>query len=85
MTLQLGLNTFGDLYPGPDGRMLSGAQVIRNVVAEATLADRVGLTAELSGALSRRGFVPGHDRGQVLVDVATIGVPRPALDKREMC
>jgi hypothetical protein len=32
----------------------------------------VGLTRELSGALSRRGFVPGHDRGQVLVDVATM-------------
>ena len=43
MTIQLGLNTFGDLYPGPDGRMLGGAQVIRNVVAEAVLADQVGL------------------------------------------
>ena len=36
------------------------------------LAEQVGLTRELSGALSRRGFVPGHDRGQVLVDVATM-------------
>ncbi len=36
------------------------------------LADQVGLTSELSGALTRRGFVPGHDRGQVLVDVATM-------------
>lgn len=41
-------------------------------VAVRLLADRVGLTAELSSALSRRGFVPGHDRGQVLVDVATM-------------
>jgi hypothetical protein len=41
-------------------------------VAVRLLADRVGLTAELSDALSRRGFVPGHDRGQVLVDVATM-------------
>ena len=36
------------------------------------LADRVGLTDALSGALRRSGFVPGHDRGRVLADVATM-------------
>lgn len=36
------------------------------------LADRVGLTAELSKAMARRSFVPVHDRGRVLVDVATM-------------
>ena len=36
------------------------------------LADRVGLTGELSQAMTRRGFVPIHDRGQVLVDVAVM-------------
>jgi hypothetical protein len=36
------------------------------------LADRVGLTQALSAALSRRSFVPIHDRGRVLVDVATM-------------
>jgi Transposase DDE domain group 1 len=36
------------------------------------LADRVGLTAGLSSALTRRGFTAGHDRGRVLVDVATM-------------
>ena len=36
------------------------------------LADRVGLTAALSAGLSRRSFVPVHDRGRVLVDVATM-------------
>ncbi|WP_068397861.1 LLM class flavin-dependent oxidoreductase [Kribbia dieselivorans] len=41
--MELGLNTFGDIYPGEDGRDLSAAQVIRNVVAEAVLADEVGL------------------------------------------
>ena len=41
-------------------------------VAVRLLADQVGLTDELSEALARRGFVPGHDRGQVLVDVATM-------------
>ena len=36
------------------------------------LADRVGLTGGLSRALHRRGFTPGHDRGQVLTDVAVM-------------
>lgn len=36
------------------------------------LADRVGLTHALSAALQRRNFVPAHDRGQVLVDMATV-------------
>ena len=34
------------------------------------LADRTGLTGGLSRALARRGFVPLHDRGRVLVDLA---------------
>lgn len=34
------------------------------------IADRSGLTGELSGALARRGFVPLHDRGRVLADLA---------------
>lgn len=36
------------------------------------LADRVGLAAELSKAMARRSFVPVHDRGRVLVDVAVM-------------
>jgi hypothetical protein len=36
------------------------------------LADRTGLTGEISKALARRGFTPGHDRGRVLVDVAVM-------------
>jgi hypothetical protein len=36
------------------------------------LADRTGLSAELSKALARRSFVPVHDRGRVLVDVAVM-------------
>jgi hypothetical protein len=35
------------------------------------LADRVGLTGGLSRTLARVGFLPVHDRGRVLVDVAT--------------
>jgi hypothetical protein len=36
------------------------------------LADRVGLTAALSGALTRRGWLPVHDRGRVLVGLAVM-------------
>jgi len=36
------------------------------------LADRVGLTAALSAALTRGSFSPGHDRGRVLTDVAVM-------------
>ena len=41
-------------------------------VAVRMLADRVGLTDALSAAVARRGFRPGHNRGRVLVDVATM-------------
>ncbi|MCA0377589.1 MAG: LLM class flavin-dependent oxidoreductase [Gemmatimonadetes bacterium] len=41
--LQFGLDTFGDVTAAPDGRLLSHAQVIRNVIAEGELADRVGV------------------------------------------
>lgn len=52
-----------------DGR---GVVAHAGVVAIRVLADRVGLTAALSTATARRGLVPEHDRGQVLVDVATM-------------
>jgi hypothetical protein len=41
-------------------------------VAVRLLADRSGLTKELSKATRRRSFRPVHDRGQVLVDVAVM-------------
>ncbi|NPD66585.1 LLM class flavin-dependent oxidoreductase [Lichenicola cladoniae] len=41
--LEMGLDTFGDVTAGPDGRLLPHAQVIRNVIAEGVLADRVGI------------------------------------------
>lgn len=43
MTLELGLDTFGDVTRGADGNMLSHAQVIRNVIDEAVLADKLGV------------------------------------------
>jgi len=36
------------------------------------VGDRTGLTNELSRALARSSFVPVHDRGRVLVDVAVM-------------
>ena len=42
-TLQLGLDTFGDVTADAEGRLLPHAQVIRNVVAEAVCADELGL------------------------------------------
>ncbi len=41
-------------------------------VATRLLADRIGLTGELSKAMVRRNFNPGHDRGRVLTDVAVM-------------
>ena len=41
--LELGLDTFGDITAGGDGQLLSQAQVIRNVVDEAVLADQLGI------------------------------------------
>jgi probable LLM family oxidoreductase len=41
--IELGLDTFGDVTDGPDGQPLHAAQVIRNLVDEAVLADEVGI------------------------------------------
>jgi hypothetical protein len=50
----------------------SGVVAQAGNVATRLLADRVGLTDALSGALARRGFTPTHDRGRVIVDVAVL-------------
>ena len=41
--VELGLDTFGDVTVDADGRRLTDAEVIRNVVEEAVLADRLGV------------------------------------------
>lgn len=43
MRLELGLDTFGDVTRTLEGQPVSHAQVIRDVVAEAVLADEVGV------------------------------------------
>ncbi|MDX2375421.1 LLM class flavin-dependent oxidoreductase [Microbacterium sp. LRZ72] len=55
-TLQLGLDTFGDITHGVDGEPLTHAQTIRNVVDEAVLADEVGLSFFGVGEHHRREF-----------------------------
>ena len=42
-TFEFGLDTFGDVTFGPDGVLLSQAQVLRNVVKEAVVAEQAGL------------------------------------------
>ena len=42
-TLEMGLDTFGDITAGSDGSPVDAAQVIRNVVEEAVLADELGV------------------------------------------
>ncbi len=42
-TVELGLDTFGDITVDDEGRRRSHAQVIRDVVAEGVLADQVGV------------------------------------------
>ena len=41
--LELGLDTFGDVTTGTDGKPLPHAQVIRNLIDEAVLADQLGI------------------------------------------
>jgi probable LLM family oxidoreductase len=55
-TIELGLDTFGDITAGPDGNPLHAAQVIRNLVAEAVLADEVGVDAIGVGEHHRADF-----------------------------
>ncbi|WP_043836908.1 LLM class flavin-dependent oxidoreductase [Muricoccus aerilatus] len=41
--VEFALDTFGDVTRGPDGALLPQAQVIRNLVEEAVLADELGI------------------------------------------
>ena len=54
--IELGLDTFGDVTVDGDGRPLTQAQVLRHVVAEAVLADQVGIDAFGVGEHHRPDF-----------------------------
>jgi probable LLM family oxidoreductase len=55
-TIELGLDTFGDLTIDGEGRPLAEAQVLRNVVAQGVLADQVGIDFIGVGEHHRRDF-----------------------------
>jgi probable LLM family oxidoreductase len=55
-TFPLGLDTFGDVTVSDDDSLLPQARVLRDVVEEAVLADRVGLHAFGVGEHHRRDF-----------------------------
>ncbi|MFC7759410.1 LLM class flavin-dependent oxidoreductase [Catellatospora bangladeshensis] len=54
--LEFALDTFGDVTVGSDGDKVSYAQVIRNVVDEAVLADSLGIDAFGIGEHHRQDF-----------------------------
>ena len=54
--LEIGLDTFGDRTRTVDGKSVSHAQVIRNLVEQAELADRVGLAFIGVGEHHREDF-----------------------------
>ena len=55
-TIELGLDTFGDVTVDGNGRPLSQAEVLRHVVDEAVLADQVGLAFFGVGEHHRKDF-----------------------------
>lgn len=69
-SLQLGLDTFGDVTHDARGVPLPYADVIRNVVAEAVLADEVGVDAITLGEHHRDDFAISTPE-TVLAGIAT--------------
>ena len=53
---QFGLDTFGDITLGPDGSLLTQAEVIRNVIEEGVHADALGVDAFGVGEHHRPDF-----------------------------
>jgi probable LLM family oxidoreductase len=54
--IELGLDTFGDVTVGADGRPLPQARVLRDVIEEAVLAEQVGLDGFGVGEHHRHDF-----------------------------
>jgi probable LLM family oxidoreductase len=55
-SIEFGLDTFGDVTWGADGRPVSDAQALRDVIEEAVLADRVGVAVFGVGEHHRPDF-----------------------------
>lgn len=56
MSIEFGLDTFGDITRDAGGTLLSGAQTIRNVIAQAQMADAVGVDFFGVGEHHRKEF-----------------------------
>jgi probable LLM family oxidoreductase len=54
--MEFGLDTFGDITAGPAGRLNTHAQVIREVIEQAVLADQLGIDAFGVGEHHRPDF-----------------------------
>jgi probable LLM family oxidoreductase len=70
MDLELGIDTFGDVTLDGDGTLVSHAQVIRNVVDEAVLAEQSGLDVFGIGEHHRDDFAISSPE-TVLAGIAT--------------
>src|SRR5581483_7446637 len=55
-TIEFGLDTFGDVTAGPDGKPQAHALVIREVIEQAVLADQLGIEAFGVGEHHRPDF-----------------------------
>lgn len=55
-TIEFGLDTFGDVTAGPDGKPPAHAPVIREVIEQAVLADQLGIEAFGVGEHHRPDF-----------------------------
>lgn len=74
-SLELGLDTFGDVTREVDGSPIAHAQVIRNLVAEAVLADAVGV--DFIG-------VGEHHRGDFAVSAPEVVLAAMAVQTRRI-
>lgn len=71
MTVELGIDTFGDVTHDSEGVLLPHAQVVRNVVEEGQLADQVGLDFMGIGEHHRADFAVSSPE-MVLAGLATV-------------
>lgn len=69
--LQFGIDTFGDVPRHDDGRMMTYAEAIRAVVAEAVMADETGIDAIAVGEHHRPEFAISSPE-TVLAGLATV-------------
>lgn len=69
-TIRFGLDSFGDIPTSPDGKLMSHAAAIRQVVEEAILADKLGIDALSLGEHHRSDFAISSPE-TVLAGIAT--------------